>query len=218
MTRVRILAALAALGLAGSLASCGGGGDVNLPDACLDFGICDDDEEMRITPSGGSWYLCTDPRRSNLYFETQNSGFADVSDYRCQPGRFPHRSEASCTTSNGTWYNRAPGATPLPLEEFRQNCLSRGGRLGGAGAGTGTGGGGTGTGTGTDGGGASCSSVESALRGWRGHPNDHARFHCAQACIPGQNRTAACQILRQWPPAPGHSPGTAARQCSYCGG
>ncbi len=78
-------------------------------------------------------------------------------------------------------------------------------------------GGGTGTGTGTDTG-ASCSSVESALRGWRGHPGDHARFHCAAACIPGQNRAANCQILRQWPPAPGYSPGTAARQCSYCGG
>lgn len=73
---------------------------------------------------------------------------------------------------------------------------------------------GTGTGTGTDTGG-NCSSVEAAFQGWRGDPNDHARFHCAQACIPGQNRTAACRILQGYT-YPGGAGGNAAQLCTYC--
>lgn len=56
------------------------------------------------------------------------------------------------------------------------------------------------------------------MSGWRGDPNDHRRFHCAQACLPGQNRTAACQILAKWDRHNAHLGSNAFGQCNYCGG
>ena len=49
---------------------------------------------------------------------------------------------------------------------------------------------------------------------WLGHPQSHARFHCYAACIPGQTRSANCQILRDYPTSDGI---TADRRCTYCG-
>ncbi|MXW06617.1 MAG: hypothetical protein F4X97_07065 [Boseongicola sp. SB0662_bin_57] len=260
---VQVFVTLAGLGLAASLASCGGGEDIYLPDPCLDLGICDD--EMDITPDDAmSWSTCIDRhsfnyrcsgaypsapdcRREsqNTCFETQRSSAAlSSAGYQCLSGRICDRSrrrtdgeihfsgtpapiirETSCTVRDFIYYlgarvqDRSPAA-----EQFRRGCRDNRGVLRGlsenpwAGSGTGTGtGSGTGGGGTGSGGGANCSSIEAALQGWRGDPTDHARFHCAAACVPGQTRTANCQILRGYR-YPGGAPGQAERQCSYCGG
>ena len=63
--------------------------------------------------------------------------------------------------------------------------------------------------------GVGCTDVETALKGWRGSKDDHARFHCAAACIPGKTRKANCQILRNYT-YPGQLAGHAERLCTYC--
>lgn len=47
-------------------------------------------------------------------------------------------------------------------------------------------------------------------RGWRGDPDDHARFQCAAACIEGEMRKVSCHILENYPG------GKAKEQCAYC--
>ena len=70
-----------------------------------------------------------------------------------------------------------------------------------------------GTGTGGD----ACPCIEAARQGWRGDPNDHARFHCHAACVPGQTRTANCKILRKYD-YQGQPAGYGARLCTFCSG
>ena len=57
----------------------------------------------------------------------------------------------------------------------------------------------------------SCPDPETTIeQGWRGDPDDHARFHCAVACIEGDMRKISCSNLENWPG------GKAKEQCAYC--
>ncbi len=182
------------IGLALAITSCGGGGsDGSLPSSS-------GGNEMDITPS--SWFTCVDPRWSNTCLETQNSGFADNPIYQCRSGQSCGGSNPSCTRRNGTWYLGGRAASSLSVEEFRQGCLSYGGRPDESG---------TGDGTGT--GGDICHSVETALQGWRGPNTHHARFNCAAACVSERDRIANCRILRGYPPYNGTS---IDRLCTWC--
>ena len=148
---IQAILALAALGLATSLASCGGGGGegIDLSDPCRDFGICgsdvdNGDDEMTVTPSPDRlfWFsceernVCVEYRYASL--SRQNSAIAQCqnsSSLYLGRGLLCNRDRAFGGITQGCRQTNSAGDVQITYEinptrtrqEYAQLCRSHGG-------------------------------------------------------------------------------------------